>query len=64
MQTEAAKNKVAQQFDRLNAQIDVLEETNKAMESVLAKIGDHFGVTPGDVAGLLAAVEKGQATDG
>lgn len=33
-------------------------EMNDAMESVLAKIGNHLGVEPGDVDALLAAVEK------
>lgn len=37
-------------------------EMISAVESVLAKIGDHFGVEPGDVDGLFAAIEA-QAED-
>ena len=39
-----------------------LKEMNGAMESVLQKIGVHFGVDPGDVDGLFAAIEDYTST--
>ncbi|KKL19140.1 hypothetical protein LCGC14_2468460 [marine sediment metagenome] len=36
-------------------------EARKAMEAVMSKIGDHFGVQPGDVDGLFAAIEARSA---
>ena len=44
-------------FDSQERRITQLKEMNGAMESVLAKIGEHFNVVPGDVDGLLVAIE-------
>jgi ribosomal protein S7 len=41
--------------------INALKEKTSAMESVLAKIGKHFDVQPGDVGGLFAAIESQSA---
>ena len=43
--------------DRIQTVTDAADRID-AMESVLGKIGQHLGVEPGDVDGLLAAVQK------
>lgn len=45
---------IATDFEK---EIERLQETNQAMESVLQTIGEHFKITPGDVPTLLEAIE-------
>ena len=54
---------LAEQISEQADKVAVLTAKNAAMEAVLSKIGKHFGVAPGDVDGLFAAIEASTDED-